>query len=430
MGPRPGNWALLGAATDPLPGDPWAVRNDADHYQSLADDVQRQVELLRILAEDDNRLVGDYAPPLRESARLAAEHVGQAHGRLNETAQQLARWAPVLEQARTDTGDQLRRAESHAQTMQDNAPAPTPVDPADPEAVAAAARRQARHDEAAAGLRALRSAFESTMVEAQKVARDVADKIRAGADDALRDGTFDGVRKWIHDNAALLKQIANVLTWVATAVVIVAIVVGTGGVGLAALLTAGALVIHSALAANGDGSWVDVALDVFALATLGAGALLTSTARGAYATRLGIQGYKTGTAAARTAFSSSRGLWAKAGTWLTRSNPVSSRLAGLKAGRAAFDRTLNAVFSGGTRVNQILMGGPNTAGMYRAIRGTMGELGPGFLLNTANRSLVTLRVVNGASYLVDAAGKAVGLGAAPPVSRWLDDHTVRNGGWW
>lgn len=37
------------------------------------------------------------------------------------------------------------------------------------------------------------------------------------------------MRKWIHGHADLLKLIADVLTWIATAIIIVVLVIGTGG---------------------------------------------------------------------------------------------------------------------------------------------------------------------------------------------------------
>lgn len=76
----------------------------------------------------------------------------------------------------------------------------------------------------------------------------------------------------------------------------------------AAIFTGLALILHFDLAANDDGSWTDVALDAFALVTLGAVKLLSSGAKTMLAIREGSAGFAETSTAARTAFAQANGV--------------------------------------------------------------------------------------------------------------------------
>jgi hypothetical protein len=78
------------------------------------------------------------------------------------------------------------------------------------------------------------------------------------------------------DHHKLIEGACKVLGVIAMAACLVALVVPGLNILAAGALAAGSLSLlgHSALAATGNGSWVDVGMDVFALATFGAGRFL------------------------------------------------------------------------------------------------------------------------------------------------------------
>jgi hypothetical protein len=109
-----------------------------------------------------------------------------------------------------------------------------------------------------------------------------AGKINGAAHDSLADSWWDQFKQEIGAIADNLKTIATIIGYVATVCAILAVIL-TGSLALVFLLIAGGLLltelgVHTILAATGNGSWVDVGLDVFALATLGYGGVLDAGA--------------------------------------------------------------------------------------------------------------------------------------------------------
>ena len=109
------------------------------------------------------------------------------------------------------------------------------------------------------------------------------------AGDHYADSRWDRFKGWVSDNAGVLKTIAEIAAWVATGLAIIALLITSpvwapivGAIALAAGIVA--LVVHSALAASGEGSWTDVALDVFAIATFGIGRVAIKGVRAAVQT--------------------------------------------------------------------------------------------------------------------------------------------------
>ncbi|MGI9156296.1 MAG: spore cortex biosynthesis protein YabQ [Marmoricola sp.] len=447
MSGRPGSWHLLGVDSDPLPGDVYEVSSEATHYDSTATAIRDQVARLRTMASGKNSLVGQYAPALEKSAGELADHLDQAQGRFDTVAAQLKRWEPVLDHGITRTATMLHQAETAQSAIDANQAASTPVDKKDDAAVAADHKRGNALSGAQGDLGDVVTAFHNLMHSINSTADDVAGKIDDASHDKLKDSWWDShVRKWIHDHASLLKFIADVLTWIATAIIIVVLVIGTGGLALAAILTGLALVLHFALAANGDGSWTDVALDAFALVTLGSGKLLSGGAKMMLATREGAAGFAETSTAARTAFAEANGVASKATVWLSRSNPVFRTVDSYASGLNKFSQVLNTEFKGGRLIDVLSMGEKESAGLYKAIGSSIDKLGPGFLLNSAKGMMNATRVTFTSGALTDLTFK--GLNPAVPLpnvpwgdgrhlkpaltnwSDWADEHTVPRGGYW
>jgi hypothetical protein len=107
-------------------------------------------------------------------------------------------------------------------------------------------------------------------------------KISDASHDSLADSWWDQFKQVISHIADNLKTIATVIGYIATACAVLAVIL-TGPLALVFLLIAGGLLltelgIHTVLAATGNGSWGDVGLDIFALATLGYGSTLDAGA--------------------------------------------------------------------------------------------------------------------------------------------------------
>lgn len=442
MSARPGNWELLHQDGDPLPGDPQEVAAEAAHYRDLAEEIRGQVARLRELASGTNELVGQFAPELRGSAEELAEHLGQAQGRFDTVAEQLDRWHPELHHGRIETGSLLRRAEDAQHAAASNKAPTTPVDPADPTAVAADRARDARLDQATTALTGLVRECRTLLDEVNRVGDDVARRIEEASSDELEDSWWDSnVRSFIHEHADFLKLIADVLTWAATILVVAVLLLSNpaGWIALTAMaLTAGAMVIHTVLAANGDGSWVDVAADAFGLLTFGAGKLLTAGARTALAAREGLATASRVSSAARQAFAGASGLLGKAGAWLTRSNVVARNVRGAAAGLARFRAARAAELTGEVPLGSWLSFGEKEGALLnQAIRTAADKYGPGILLNSALAMSNGARATFLAGSAVDGAGKIVNpsfpnvwgdgtpvLPGVPAVDQWLQEHTV------
>ncbi len=102
--------------------------------------------------------------------------------------------------------------------------------------------------------------------------------IHQASDDSLKDSWWDSFKEWVSQHAWIIRDICTALEVVATVLAIVALFIP--GVDLVAALlwvgfalAAAALTGRIMLAATGNGSWLDVALDAFAMLTFGAGKL-------------------------------------------------------------------------------------------------------------------------------------------------------------
>jgi hypothetical protein len=445
---RPGQWELLGVDSDPLPGDPYDVTLEARHYNDTARAIKEQVARLRNIAKGSNQLVGDYAPELGKGAGDLADDLDKATGRFETVAAQLTRWSPVLDDGRTQTKTYLDDAVDQQSTISANQPPHSPVDPKDTAATTAEDRRKTAHSDATSALTGIVSRFNTYLDGVHSTAKDVAKQINDAADDKLKNHRFDGFRKWVHDHAGMLKFIADVLTFIATIAIVAVLVLSNPAgwvVGIAFVATLAAMLIHTTLARQGDGSWVDVGLDAFALVTLGGGAAAGALARGARSARLVVAGFGDGSAAfarvsaaARTAFSEA-GAFSKFGVWATRSNAVVRTLDGASAFSKAFMNTVTReIPEGASWLSRLSFGEKEAAGLYKDIGLMTGKYGPGFLLNSASDLLNVKRGMFMTGAVVDVTAKIVnpafpefwteggGTIKAPITnfSEWAEQHTV------
>jgi hypothetical protein len=312
---RPTDWSPL-ASSDPVPGEPVTITAEAKRLRDVATEIRSQIGRLRTISGDDT-LKGQYAEKLRTAAGELAGQLEKTSGRYERVSGHLSSWAPELEYAQSESVKALQQAQSAEATRQANtvehtqpnqaAPQPTP------EQQEAERRRRSALDSAQADLAAAQRQLQHAIDHVRTKGGHVAGQIRAAIDDDVKDSWWDNVKDWVDRNKDWIKTVTDILSWVATALAVVALFIP--GLNIIALLAIGLTVLvlagHTLLAASGNGSWADVALDVFALATFGAGRLVTAGLRGSQAaTRAAAtgvakqaakQGAKQASSAARTA---------------------------------------------------------------------------------------------------------------------------------
>lgn len=115
-----GDWQLVGADSDPWPGDTYAVSSAVRHYSEMANAVREQAQRLRAIANSTGTTVGQYVEGLADSAGKAADLLERAEGRFDTVASQLSRWEPELDYGQTQSRALLRTAETHHATIAAN----------------------------------------------------------------------------------------------------------------------------------------------------------------------------------------------------------------------------------------------------------------------------------------------------------------------
>ncbi|WP_405697396.1 hypothetical protein OHA99_22095 [Streptomyces coelicoflavus] len=121
-------------------------------------------------------------------------------------------------------------------------------------------------------------------------ARHYAENIGRDISDIIKDSRWENFKDWVHEQADTIKSVVEILSWAATVIGVVALLFTPVG-WLATLLTVTTISLtalvgvgHTVLALSGDGNWADVAMDVFALATLGFGSVAMKGVKAAAAT--------------------------------------------------------------------------------------------------------------------------------------------------
>ncbi len=284
MTARPVDWTPL-PDHDPVAGDVAAVRTEATYYSDLAQEISGQVDRLKKIASQDD-LLGKAADKLHDSAGDTADKLNQTHGRVAAVGSALTKWIPHFEQAQADTLTALHDAQNAQADQNANQPPPagSPAPKTADEKQADSARAN-RLSSANSALEAASTRFDNAVDTKDSEAQKIASEIKDALHDGLKDGFWDHSSNWVSQHVDMIKMVVEVLTWVATAVAIACIFIPGLNI-LAIALTVAVLAGHSLLAATGNGSWVDVAIDAFALLTLGAGRLASSAAEEARALTL------------------------------------------------------------------------------------------------------------------------------------------------
>lgn len=269
-------WQPLGLDEDPTPGDPARVTDEVSHLNSVASTILDQISALKKIAGDDSDpLIGQYADKIRESAKDLVGTLQTVHDRYTKVASALGGWEPDLVSAQSMSLAALNEAEGPYKQLQllngptISAPQTSPPTPQ---------QQQAATDHKAAVTKAQGQLSEaiSDLHKAVKFRDDQANywagQINSASHDSLKDSWWDSFKDFIGHWAWLIKDICTALEVIGAVLAIIALfATGVGWLLMVAfIVTAVALLGRTLLAATGNGSWLDVALDFVALVTLGA----------------------------------------------------------------------------------------------------------------------------------------------------------------
>ncbi len=272
MSGRPVDWSPL-AGSDPIGGDVSAVASEAKYYRDLAQEISAQAGKLRRIASEGDQ-IGKVADKLRDVANDTAGKLDQTHGRVAAVGEALTSWIPHLDSAQSETLAALNQAKDAVARQQANASPPVGSPPPKTDADKASDKARAqRLDSANGDLAAAKRRFDDAVSERDRQAGRAAGHIKDALDDGLKDSWWDSFCDWVSEHVEIFKMVIEVLTWVATAVAIIALFIPGLNV-LALALMIGVLAGHSLLAATGNGSWTDVAMDIIAIATFKIGSVL------------------------------------------------------------------------------------------------------------------------------------------------------------
>ncbi|MFJ7785681.1 hypothetical protein CLM85_04755 [Streptomyces albidoflavus] len=268
---RPRDWTPLREG-DPAPGDPDGVRRQVKHMKKIAEYLRTQAASLAAMADADN-LKGKYAEKLSEDARGLGRKLDLAEDRYREVKGHLGGWAEDLEEfqkradrALRDAREAQRTIDAHESRAGDpprsstdkpgERPADTPKE--DPRL------KQAKED-----LQDARTRLDSAESDYQERASHYARKIRSSIDDDMKDSWWNDFKAWVAD-AEWLSKFAEIASWACTVLSVVAIFFPPAG-GIVMALTVATMAINALQAATGNGSWLNVVMDLgaFKLARVG-----------------------------------------------------------------------------------------------------------------------------------------------------------------
>jgi hypothetical protein len=272
-------WEPLGLDSDPVPGDPGQISQEAAHLASVAKQISQQVARLNKLAAGgaDGALKGQYADKIHSSAGDLAGELDKVVGRYQKVSSALNGWIPDLEQAQKLSLQALNDAEGPSKKLNQTVALPsgnnlTAQQKTDVANYHTAMKQAEGALEAAKALLGRATSLRDTS------GSHYAGLIHQASDDSMKDSWWDSFKEWVSHYAWVIKDICTVLEVIATVLAIVALFIPGLDIIAALLwigfgLTALALVGRVMLAATGNGSWLDVALDAFAMLTFGAGKL-------------------------------------------------------------------------------------------------------------------------------------------------------------
>jgi hypothetical protein len=283
-------WQPLGLDADPVPGDPSRISDEIAHLSAVASEISGQVDALRKIGSDGT-LVGKYADTLRSKSNEVAGDLEKVVGRYQKVSSALSGWLPDLEHAQAISLTALNEAAGPYKTVSTPAVLPSGSNLTDQQKQQVQAYHTSQN-QAQQALNAARALLDKATTLRDNSGSYHAHLIHSAADDSMKDGfwdhfknawddAWDAVKDWVKENAKWIGDICTALEIIGTILAVAAFIIAQFIPGLDILVdalvlgafvaTAGAATGRLLMAATGNGSWWDFALDAFACATFGLG---------------------------------------------------------------------------------------------------------------------------------------------------------------
>ncbi|WP_436737562.1 hypothetical protein [Streptomyces sp. BBFR102] len=234
--------------------------------KKIAEYLRTQAASLAAMADADN-LKGKYADELADNARGLGRKLDLAEDRYREVKGHLGGWAEDLEEFQKRADRALRDAREaqraiDAHTSRADAP-PRPSTGKSAEKPADPPKEDPRLTQAEEDLQDAHTRLESAESDYQERAAHYARKIRSSIDDDMKDSWWNDIKGWVAD-AEWLSKFAEIASWACTALSFVALALPFVG-GIVIALTGAIMLINILQAATGNGSWLNVVMDLGAL---------------------------------------------------------------------------------------------------------------------------------------------------------------------
>ena len=302
MPARSANWPLVGHPTDPVAGDPDQVYELTRYYATIAQTIKEEATVLqRIGSGDTTELKGQSADAIRSRSKSVAASLTQTSGRYEAVAGALKNYAPVLETARDDSWRAVKDAEaadgargSSAAMADPGANRPADAPPlTDTETAQIHARTSAMAEAANSGAAASKR-MDDALAALNTAGKSASELIRGAWNDGLVDTRAYKLREGF---LKFLKVLVKVLMWIGVALAVLAFFIpGLGAAALAgAIVAVAAVVATGALAAMGEGSWLDFIIAVVGVVLIGVGVVVAKIVQTAHVAAIA----RGGSAAAR-----------------------------------------------------------------------------------------------------------------------------------
>ena len=118
-------WLPLGLNTDPVPGVPQRISQEAAKLASIATTISDQITALQRIADSDQN-IGQTADKIRSAASALAGDLKPVAARYTEVSSALNGWYPELEEAQRLSLRALDEAEAPYATLKNTAPPKVP----------------------------------------------------------------------------------------------------------------------------------------------------------------------------------------------------------------------------------------------------------------------------------------------------------------
>ena len=230
---RPADWSALGLGADPVPGDPDIVDLIGRMYVGTADSIDRAAtDLVTML--DERFGEAESIDAIRGEAEDVARRIRRAEERYRGVGEAMVVYAPALRTAQSESAQALQRAiDAHSAAASANRMVEyhqsRVEDPATPPGNLAAHQTQLadwidRRAAAGGETGAAEAELADAIAGRDAAAGVAADAIRlVESTGELNDGFWDDVVQFVADHKDTIDFIVNVVGYIATAVMVVAL---------------------------------------------------------------------------------------------------------------------------------------------------------------------------------------------------------------